>query len=254
MTSLFSTLLGAILLGACIGSFLNVCISRWKNGGNIFFPTSSWCPHCHHSIPWHDNIPVLSFIFLKAKCRFCNKSISWQYPLVEASTALLFGLSFYRFHGLCSLLSSFFFVCFMILLTASDLKWKLLPHPFTNLFILTGLFFLSLNYFQPDTWFFAISNFLVLGFFLYGIVQIIPQGLGGGDIKLGAGLAIWLSLSKTFVILLLAFGLGTLMVVPLLWLKKMSKKSTIPFGPFLAFGSLLIWFWPGLMKGLGVSP
>ncbi len=250
MTPLFSTLLGSILLGACIGSFLNVCLSRWKNGGNVFFPTSSQCPRCHHSILWYDNLPVVSFILLRAKCRFCNKPISWQYPIVEISTALLFALSFYRFPDLHSLINSFFFGSFMILFFVSDIKWKLLPHPFTNFFILTGLFLLSPNPFQH--WFFSIADFLILGFVLYGTTQIIPQGLGGGDIKLGAGLALWLGLPKTFVVLSLAVGLCLLVVIPFLLMKKVTRKSMIPFGPFLAIGSLLIWFWPNLLVKVGV--
>jgi len=254
MTSLFSTLLGSIFLGACIGSFLNVCISRWKSGGNIFFPSSSQCPHCHHPILWYDNIPVMSFVLLGAKCRFCRTPISWQYPLVELSTALLFGFSFYRFRDDRILIESFFFVSFIVLLVVSDIKWKLLPHLFTNLFILTGLLFLNLGSLASfDNLFRSITNFLLLGFVLYGTTLIIPQGIGGGDIKLGAGLAIWLSLSQTLVVLLLAFSLGTLVAAPLLWSKKITRKSKIPFGPFLAFGSLLIWFYPSLVNKLGGS-
>ncbi len=253
MTPLFSTLPGSILLGACVGSFLNVCISRWKSGEQIIF-SSSHCPYCCEFIRWYDNIPLLSFILLRAKCRFCNKPISWQYPLVEIITAVLFGLSFYCFRGLFLVTTSYFFVSFIVLLVVSDLKWKLLPHPFTNLFIFSGLFFSKgysmvtyLNLFQ------AVSNFMLLGFLLYGMTQIIPNGLGGGDIKMGAGLTIWLGLSKSLMALLLAFGLGSFMVLPLFLLKRITKKSMIPFGPFLAGSSILLWFWPEMFNQIGIG-
>lgn len=247
MTPLFST-----LLGACIGSFLNVCLSRWKSGGNIFFPPSSQCPHCHKSILWFDNIPVLSFVFLGAKCRFCHRPISWQYPLVEIFTALLFGLSSLYFSGWPLRTGSFFFVSFMVILVASDLKWKLLPHLFTNLFVVTGLCFSGIgSVFFSAKIFDAVTGFLLVGFVLYGTTQVIPNGLGGGDIKLGAGLAAWFGLSKSLIVLLFAFGFGTLAVIPFLYFKMISKKSMIPFGPFLGISSLLFWFWPGLIDKLG---
>lgn len=253
MTPLFSTLLGSILLGTCIGSFLNVCLSRWKNGGNIFFPPSSQCPRCQKPILWFDNIPILSFVFLRAKCRFCRRPISWQYPIVEIITGFLFGLSFSCFHEWHLRIGSFLFVSFMVLLVTSDLKWKLLPHPFTNLFILTGLFFSKIesNFFSIKL-FDAVVAFLLIGFVLYGTSQMIPDGLGGGDIKLGAGLAVWLGFSKFFIGLLFAFWLGSFLLLPFLFLKKVTNKTMIPFGPFLAISSSLLWFWPGLIDGLGV--
>ncbi len=251
MTPFFST-----LLGACIGSFLNVCLRRWKSGGNILYPPSQ-CPHCHQSILWYDNIPLLSFLFLKARCRFCDEPISWQYPAVEGVTAILFGLSAIRFQQeekLLLLVASFFFVGFMVLLGTSDLNWKLLPHPFTNGFILAGFLSpISGAFFSLTDFYRAVSHFVLVGSILYGITQIIPNGLGGGDIKMGAGLALWLGLSKTVFALFLAFGAGFVVTAPLLWKKKITRKSMIPFGPFLSFGSLVVWFWPDIVTRWGMG-
>ncbi len=250
MTPFFST-----LLGACIGSFLNVCLSRWKSGASIIYPPSQ-CPQCHRSILWYDNIPLFSFLFLKAKCRFCRGPISWSYPAVEAVTALLFGLSSVRFQQEKWFLlpTSFFFVGFMVLLGASDLNWKLLPHPFTNGFILAGLLSpVNGAFFSLADRYHAVSHFVLIGFILFGTSQIIPNGLGGGDIKMGAGLAVWLGLSKTIFALFLAFGAGFLVAIPLLWRKKITRKSMIPFGPFLAFGSLVVWFWPDVVTQWGID-
>ena len=141
----------------------------------------------------------------------------------------------------------------MVLLVVSDLKWKLLPHPFTNLFILVGLLFLRIDpSFLSTKIFGAVTGFLLVGFILYGTTQMIPNGLGGGDIKLGAGLVIWLGFLKTFIGLLLAFWLGAFSILPFFYFRKITKKSMIPFGPFLAVSSLLLWFWAGLIGKLGV--
>jgi leader peptidase (prepilin peptidase)/N-methyltransferase len=227
------------LLGACVGSFLNVCLHRWKSGGQIFYPPS-YCPKCHKSILWYDNIPIISFVLLKAQCRFCQKPISWQYPLVELLTAFLFGLSPLCFSDL-------------ILLTVSDIQWRLLPHPFNNLYILTGAVFCFINVFSRVDLYVAASNFVLIGFLLFLTTQFIPKGLGGGDIKMGAALAIWLGLSKTLWALAISFGFGLLLMLPLLVMKKVTKKTMIPFGPFLASGSLLVWFQPELIKRIGIG-
>src|SRR5260370_15450588 len=111
MTPLFSS-----LLGVCVCSFLNVCLLRWKHRQQIFTP-SSFCPQCKKFIRWYDNIPIVSFFLLNGRCRFCNKSISWQYPIVEGITSVLFLVSYWRFSKSLSLLTvSFFFVSFLILL------------------------------------------------------------------------------------------------------------------------------------------
>lgn len=152
------------------------------------------------------------------------------------------------------MVESFFFVSFMVLFVTSDVSWKLLPHPFTNLFVLTGLFFSISGAQNGFSHLFAVAaDFILLGFILYGTAQMIPNGLGGGDVKMGAGLAPWLGFSKCIVALLLAFGCGALFTIPLLLAKKIKKKTMIPFGPFLAAGSLVLWFWPDFIKRMGIG-
>lgn len=141
----------------------------------------------------------------------------------------------------------------MVLFTVSDIKWRLLPHLFNNLFILAGFIFSNNgSIFNLSSMYSAVCNFILIGAVLYAVTQVIPRGMGGGDIKMGAGLTIWLGLSKVLLTFLLAFGIGSLVVLPLLKLKIVSKKSMIPFGPFLALGALLIWFCPGLIIQLGM--
>jgi prepilin signal peptidase PulO-like enzyme (type II secretory pathway) len=115
----------ASLLGICVGSFLNVCLLRWKSGEPVFFPASH-CPSCRHFLSWYENVPVISFFALNGKCRYCKALISWQYPVIELSTSLLFLFSSLRFSNEpIMILSSYFFVVFLILLVASDIKWRL---------------------------------------------------------------------------------------------------------------------------------
>jgi leader peptidase (prepilin peptidase) / N-methyltransferase len=249
MTPLFST-----LLGVCIGSFLNVCLFRWKKRKQIFFP-ASFCPHCKKPLFWYDNIPLISFVFLCAKCRFCHKSISWQYPIVEFVTGGLFLISFFDYsNDLYRLVMSFFFVSCMVLLVISDLKWRLLPHPFNNFFILVGLafsgngaFLSSANYFK------AVSGFFLIGSLMFGINYFYPNGLGGGDIKLAAALIIWFGFTKVVYVLLIAFGVGALVYGILFLLNKVTRKSMVPFGPFLALGAFIIWFFPGILIRMGLT-
>lgn len=243
MTPLFST-----LLGACVGSFLNVCLFRWKIKGGLFAPPSS-CPRCEKSIDWFDNIPIFSFLLLGGNCRYCHKPISWQYPLVEITTAVLFllsSLSFSKEYFL--ILGSFVFVGFLVLLVVSDIKWRLLPNIFNNLFILVGILFRGSNVFliSPGSFFKAASGFVIIGSLIFSIFRFFPQGLGGGDIKMMAGLAIWVGVSKAMYVLLFAFGVGSIVVLPFLVRKKITLKSMVPFGPFLAFGAMCVWFFPSL--------
>jgi leader peptidase (prepilin peptidase)/N-methyltransferase len=249
MTTLFST-----LFGACVGSFLNVCLSRWKSGGQIFFP-SSFCPHCKKSILWRDNVPLISFMLLGAKCRFCHKSISWQYPIVELVTAILFSISFIEYSNeLHRFVMSLFFVSFLVLFVTSDLKWRLLPHPFNNFFILFGLVFsVSGPLFLPFNCFKAVSGFVLIGSLMFGIDRFYPKGLGGGDIKLAAALTIWFGLTKIVYVLLIAFGVGSIVYGTLFLLNKVKRKSMVPFGPFLAMGAFIIWFFPGILVQTGLE-
>ena len=247
MTPLFS-----FFFGLCIGSFLNVCLFRWKSGGQVFSPPS-FCPQCKKSILWFDNIPVISFVLLKGHCRYCSESISWQYPLVELGSGLLFCaiVLISSVPTLYLLLSSFVFVSFLILLVVADLKWKLLPHPFTNLFALAGLIIQLFNKSMDLSDFYVlVSGFVVVGTVVLGLTQIFPEVLGGGDIKMMLALSIWFGVVKSMYILFLAFGFGALFAVVLLAAKKIDLKSTMPFGPFLALGAYGMWFFPSLFEHL----
>ena len=239
------TPLSSLIFGACCGSFLNVCLFRWKNGGHVLYPPS-FCPCCKKNIKWYDNIPVLSFIWLRGKCRSCSHSISFQYPTVEAATAILFCLAAQMFGNdkPLAIVESYFFLSFLVLFVVSDLKWRLLPHVFNNFFILFGLFFMALE--SSPKLFRGLCDSIIIGSLIFGLVQFFPNSMGGGDIKLMSGLGVWMGFSKTVFIIFLSFGLGALLALFLIAKRKMNRKSMMPFGPFLALGALVVWFFPDL--------
>jgi len=209
----------------------------------------SYCPRCKKSIAWYDNIPLISFFVLGGKCRYCLKPISWQYPIVESMTAFLFFFSSFSFQkGSKSLVfASFFFVSFLLLLAFSDFLWRLLPHLFNNLFIIAGLFFnVLLNFHSPSAVFTAVCDSIIIGSVVFGMFLIVPNGLGGGDIKMVVGLAIWMGFLKAAGVLIFACFLALLFFFILFSSKKIQWKWMIPFGPFLAIGALVFWFFPSL--------
>ena len=235
------------LIGACVGSFLNVVLFRWKSGESIVFP-SSHCNKCRHTLAWHQNIPILSFFLLKGRCAYCSSPISWQYPLVELATASLFFLWVFRFPSSAPglIVLGPVFLCFLVILTVADLKWRLLPHPVNNLFMSCGL--LS-SWLFPSGWGASgIKDSLQAVVVLGGAGLLLeicwPGRLGGGDIKMVAGLGSWLGWDRGLEALGVAFGVGALGSIVWMVLGRAGLKTRLAFGPFLAVGGLAVVFCP----------
>jgi prepilin signal peptidase PulO-like enzyme (type II secretory pathway) len=181
-----------------------------------------------------------------------------QYPLVELITGFFFGLAtfFYPFK-MITLSESFIFSAFLILLTVTDLKWKLLPHSFTHLFLMIGLVLSCIPkihlLLSPAQ---SLLGMLVGGGLLLIISELVPGGMGGGDVKFASGLGSWLGLYGLLRVFIIAFLLGGLTAGSLLFLKKANRKTAIALGPFLSVGALLVWFFPNVvgfwMKGIAL--
>ncbi len=244
------------ILGLCFGSFLNVVIYRLPKGESLLNPPSH-CPQCEEPIKWYDNIPVLSFIFLKGKCRHCGKKISLRYPAVEILTAFIFSGSYYFTNETFSLsfFLSLFFLSILLVLAFIDLDTFLIPDRillpsifFSLGFWLSGFLFPRFKTLPllPGLPLSALLAAFLAFLFLYFLAYISPflfgkEGMGGGDIKLSFFLGLYLGY-YVFVALFFAFLIGSLVGLGWVYLKGKDKKEEVPFGPFLALGGALALF------------
>ncbi|MBI4437020.1 MAG: prepilin peptidase, partial [Candidatus Omnitrophica bacterium] len=238
------------IVGSVIGSFLNVCIQRMPQSESVVFPRS-YCPKCKKSIFWYDNIPFLSYLFLKGRCRFCHEPISFQYFLVEFLTAFSFLMLYLRFG-----LTGHFFIYaawFGSLLVASfiDLKHQIIPDEISLGGLVVGLGVSVLYPFlhgSPSRWFSlwdaAIGSLVGGGAIyligLFGNFVFKKESMGGGDVKLLAMVGSILGWKLTLLAFFIAPFFGSVVGIIL---KIRRGAEVIPYGPFLSLGSIVALFW-----------
>lgn len=236
------------LLGLAIGSFLNCVIYRLEAGGS-FLKGRSFCPHCKHILSFKDLIPIFSFLFLKGKCRYCGKKISWQYPLVELSTGILFVLIFYQtIYDLLTTIYLLLTTSFLIIIFVYDLKHYLIPDKIIYPAIVTVFIYNLLNtkYLILNTLPAALG---AITFFLAIVLISRCKWMGWGDVKFAFFMGLFLGYPNIFVALFLAFFIGASIGLILIALGKKTLKSEIPFGPFLVSGTFLaIFFGEGIIN------
>jgi leader peptidase (prepilin peptidase)/N-methyltransferase len=235
----------AFILGAAIGSFLNVCIFRLPAETSIVKPPSQ-CPYCHHPIRYSDNIPLISFIILRGKCRDCGGKISWRYPLVELITAILSLLLFLQFGLTLKFLIFFIFTAVLIVITFIDLDHQIIP----DIITLPGIpiFFLAAIFLIKIPWLEALLGLLIGGGVLFTIALVYEliskrEGMGGGDIKLLAMIGGFLGWKSLMFILLFSSFSGAIVGVTAMIIKKQDMKYAVPFGPFLSAAAVAYLFW-----------
>jgi leader peptidase (prepilin peptidase)/N-methyltransferase len=235
----------SIFLGAIIGSFLNVCIIRLPKEESIIFP-SSHCPQCNSPIKVYDNIPLISYFLLGGKCRHCHKSISLQYPLVEAVTMLCSLFLFLRFGPSLSFILYFSFVAALIAITVIDLYHQIIPDVISLPGIGIGLLASLLI---PQTTFWSSLIGILLGggsFFLIATLYqwlFKREGMGGGDVKLLAMIGAFLGWKGVILTILLSSLIGSITGILVMTLKGKDFKYAIPFGPFLSIGAVITLFY-----------
>lgn len=231
--------------GLIIGSFLNVCIYRIPRGESIAFP-SSHCPTCNTSLRWYDNIPILSYITLKGKCRYCNKKISSQYPLIELLNALIYLILFYKFNLSIDFIFYALISSTLIVITLIDLKEMLIPDSLVITLLLLSILHKALNYIihrTPINLLDSLGGLLLAGGIFLLIVILSKGGMGGGDVTLIASLGFILGIKYILLTIFLSFILGGTISVFLLATKLKTKKDPIPFGPFIVLGFMITLFW-----------
>ncbi len=238
-------IVGSIIFGAIVGSFLNVCIYRIPKGESIVLP-GSHCPHCQRSIPFYDNIPLISYLLLRAKCRHCQGPISLQYPLVEGVTAFSSFVLFSQFGISWSYLFYFAFLSSLIVITVIDLYHQIIPDVISLPGIAVGLI---ASFILPQLTFLNSLIGLLLGGGTLILVATFyhwlfkREGMGGGDIKLLAMIGAFLGWKAVVLTILLGSLVGSLIGVVVIMIKGKNLKYAIPFGPFLSFGAALSLFY-----------
>lgn len=229
-------------LGACLGSFLNVVIHRLPRNESVVYPPSH-CPFCGHRIrPW-ENIPIISYVMLRGRCSACHTPIPPRYLLVEIITPALL-LMLYAYQGpTLTFIKHAVLVLFLIPITFIDLDHKLILNRLTLPGMLIGL---MLSIAQNPAGFYRPVMGLVAGggllwlIALFGQVAYKQESMGGGDIKLGAMIGAFMSAESTVLALFMAFFIAAVFVLAGMAVGKLRRRSTIPFGPFIALGSLLV--------------
>ncbi|MGD0659545.1 MAG: prepilin peptidase [Syntrophorhabdales bacterium] len=248
----------SFILGAIVGSFLNVCIFRIPREKSIVRPGSS-CPGCSSPIRFYDNIPLMSYLVLRGKCRKCGEPISIRYPAVELLTALFFAGIAWRFGLSVDAAAALVFACILVVISFIDLEFQIIP----DIFSLGGLVLGLLLSFLRTTPFFgqellvpfgslpailqSLLGVLLGGGILYAIARLYEvvrkaEGMGGGDIKLLAMIGAFCGITGVVFSLVAGSIVGALVGLPLMLIKGQGTKYAVPFGPFLSLGALLYVF------------
>jgi leader peptidase (prepilin peptidase)/N-methyltransferase len=228
----------ATLFGALIGSFLNVCIHRLPRGASIVWPASA-CPTCGRGLSWFENVPILSYAFLRGRCRTCRAPISARYPIVEALTAAMFGLAWWYYGPGPLLASRLIFGCALIVLFAIDLEHQLLPNIITIPGIAIGFLLSVIN---PPGWKSSLIGIVLGGGVLFLIAEGYyrirhEEGLGMGDVKMLAMIGAFLGWQLTLLSLMIASVAGTIIGLALIASGRGTMKYALPFGTFLSIGA-----------------
>lgn len=231
-------------ISLCIGSFLNVVIHRLPIGESVVFPRSR-CPSCRGVIPWFWNIPLISYILLRGKCANCKVGISLRYPAVELLTALLFTYCASQQPYFWAWPFHFFFLGALIACAFIDLDHWILPDKITLPGIVVGL--LSSLVIPEHTVIAAVLGTLFGGGVLYLVAWAYlamsgKEGLGGGDIKFLAMVGAFLGVQGALITLVFGSLVGSVLGIFLMVAKGKKGGTAIPFGPFLAAGALLAFF------------
>ena len=229
------------MFGMCIGSFLNVCIYRLPSSTSIINPSRSFCPQCNSAIQFYDNIPVLSYLWLKGRCRNCKAPISTRYPLVELMTGILAIAILFKFHLTLEGVIYFVFTSSLLVITFIDIDHKIIPDIISLPGIPIGL---AASFVLPAMTFkssllglLAGGGSLLLVAWTYSLITR-KEGMGGGDIKLLGMIGTFIGWKGVIFTIFAASLTGTLVGMIVMLLKGKNLKFAIPFGPFLSIGAM----------------
>ena len=243
------------LIGASIGSFLNVIRFRYPRKISILKPRS-FCPNCKNKIPFYFNIPILAWIFLRGKCFFCQVKISISYPFIEFITAALFVLNSFFSGSLSSiyslnLIGLNIFAVILLISSIIDFDKMIIPNEVILIGSISGFIFnlISLDFFGNESFFNVLYQFVILSLlgaisieFLNFLISLLikKDAFGFGDIKFLFLIGCWLGFKGIYLTLLLSLYIGGLFTIILIIFKRISKKGRIPFGPYLSISAYIV--------------
>ncbi|MCX6724807.1 MAG: prepilin peptidase [Candidatus Shapirobacteria bacterium] len=237
------------LFGLAAGSFVSCFVYRINKENNLkgFLKGRSYCPKCKKQLLWFDNIPLLSFLLLKGKCRFCHSPIGWNYPLVELATGLL-SLIIYRFaitnqisnfqFPISNLIYNLLIAYALVAIFISDLQYRTIPDQITYPAMFVTFIWLIIY----GQWSMILAGLVAAGFFFLLVLLTRFKGMGLGDVKLAGLMGLFLGFPGIITALYLAFLTGATVGVILILIGKKKLKSEIPFGPFLVLATFITWF------------
>ena len=241
------------IFGLCVGSFLNVLADRLPREESVV-KGRSHCEKCRKELTWRDLIPLVSFVFLKGKCRYCRIRLSLYYPTVELTTGVMFVLAFfhvefkiYDLGFMISLAYYLFIVSSLVVVFFTDLKYGIIPDKVIFPAALVSLLYLFIN---PNS--LILNHLLSAGgaglFFLFLFLITRGKGMGFGDVKFAFLMGLVLGFPDVVVSLYIAFLTGAIVgCILIVWRKRRLKGTSIAFGPFLVLGTFLAMFWGELI-------
>lgn len=236
------------MAGLLTGSFINVAISRLPSGQSVVFP-GSHCPRCKHRLGALDLIPVLGYILRRGRCHYCQEPIPPRYPLVEMLASLGF-IAVGEIPGLPSMLASgWIFTALLITVAFTDLETGLIPNNVTYPGIIAGILLSRQTMGFAD----SLLGSICFAGLLWAVAALSKGGMGGGDIKLAAVIGAFLGIEGSGITLLIASLAASAKAIHLLVQGRCSRKTSLPFGPYLAGAAWLVWMWGDRLRELYVA-
>ncbi|KYO65838.1 prepilin peptidase [Thermovenabulum gondwanense] len=237
-------MLFSFILGAIIGSFINVVVYRVPQKMSIVYP-SSHCPFCKKRLEVFELIPVVSFLLQKGRCRNCGERIPIRYFFIELLTGILFTLLFFKFGYNLSFIKFALFVSVLLSLTFIDLEHYILPDEIIIFGLVCGIIFV----FIEKNFYTSLLGGLI-GFTFMAVIFLLSRGgMGGGDVKLALLIGLFTGIRFILLSILTSFVVGAFIGIILIFIKRKNLKDPIPFGPFLSLGAIFsILFGEELLK------
>ena len=231
-----------LLIGVVIGSFLNVCIYRIAKEESIVYPPSH-CMTCGYELKWKDLIPIISYLFIKGKCRKCKEKISIRYPIVELVNGIIYCALFLQFGLTIMFVKYCVLASILIVIGMIDHDTKFVYRSTTIFALVTGFIFVIINWVMNKN---GIVDSLIgalIGFGVILVIILLTRGMGEGDIEIATVCGLFLGAKGVGITLFLSFLIGGIVGVIILCLKIKDRKSEMAFGPCLAIGSIITMMW-----------